>query len=115
MFSRLLFAVVQPPFNASNSYQAQFMPLTIQFPPHLHTQRCCERRSLPSSSQRKQSGVVLITVALFLVVLAALGAASMRAASVQERIAGVFYDHTVSLTAADAALSDGMEFLSLHR
>lgn len=85
--------------------------MPMQFQPGLHAPLCCERRSLPSSSQRKQSGVVLITVALFLVVLAALGAASMRSASVQERIAGVFYDHTVSLTAADAALSDGMEFL----
>jgi Tfp pilus assembly protein PilX len=67
----------------------------------------------PSTLARRahQSGVVLITVALFLVVLAALGAASMRSASVQERIAGVFYDRAVALAAADAALSDGMEYL----
>ena len=87
------------------------MLLSSQFPPNVRTQLCRVRRSRRSINQRTHSGVVLITVALFLVVLAALGAASMRSASVQERIAGVFYDHTVALTAADAALSDGMEFL----
>ena len=60
---------------------------------------------------RQQSGVVLITVALFLVVLAALGAASMRSASVQERVSGVFYDRAVALASSEAALSDGKEYL----
>lgn len=85
--------------------------MPMQFQLSLRAQHCCDRRWSPTTNHREQSGVVLITVVLFLVVLAALGAASMRSASVQERIAGVFYDHAVSLTAVDAALSDGMEFL----
>jgi Tfp pilus assembly protein PilX len=54
---------------------------------------------------------VLITVALFLVVLAGLGAASMRSAGVQERVSGVFYDRAVALASSEAALSDGKEYL----
>ena len=60
-----------------------------------------------------QRGVVLISVVMFLIVLAALGAASMNSAKSQERMSGVFYDRAVALSAADSALSDGMEFLLL--
>lgn len=79
--------------------------------PATNERRC--RRPLCSTHlpRTPQSGFVLITAALFLVVLVALGAAAMRTASVQERIAGVFYDRALALSAADAALSDGMEFL----
>lgn len=87
------------------------MTIPTQIRTSARTQLCGKRRSMPSIRRDKQLGIVLITVALFLVVLAALGAASMRSASVQERIAGVFYDRTVALTAADAAISDSMEFL----
>lgn len=75
-------------------------------------------RQLPTISSvssapapHSQSGVVLITVALFLVVLAGLGAASMRSAGVQERVSGVFYDRAVALASSEAALSDGKEYL----
>ena len=75
-----------------------------------HNQHVSYNRS-PHTRRHRQSGIVLITVALFLVVLAALGAASMRSASVQERIAGVFYDRTVALASSESALSEGKEFL----
>lgn len=73
--------------------------------------RNCNDVTAGRPSSRHQAGVVLITVALFLVVLAALGAASMRSASVQERVSGVFYDRAVALASSEAALSDGKEYL----
>lgn len=80
----------------------------------MHRSEYHQRGTFNNSSdirRRQQSGLVLITVALFLVVLAALGAASMRSANVQERIAGVFYDRTVALASSESALSEGKEFL----
>ncbi len=59
----------------------------------------------------RDNGFVLVTVALLLVVIAALGAASMRASNIQERVAGVFYDRAVALASSEAALSDGKEYL----
>jgi Tfp pilus assembly protein PilX len=56
-------------------------------------------------------GFVILTVALLLVVLAALGAASMKSANTQERIAGIFYDRAVALASSESALSDGKSFL----
>lgn len=77
-----------------------------------HSRPVCDMRlSRHRADRTQQSGVVLITVALFLVVLAALGAASMRSAGVQERIAGVFYDRTVALASSEAALSEAKEYL----
>ena len=75
-----------------------------------HHQHCRYNNSC-GTRRHQQSGLVLITVALFLVVLAALGAASMRSASVQERIAGIFYDRAVALASSESALSEGKEFL----
>jgi Tfp pilus assembly protein PilX len=72
---------------------------------------CNVRLSARRAERTQQSGIVLITVALFLVVLGALGAASMRSASVQERISGVFYDRTVALASSEAALSEAKEYL----
>ena len=72
---------------------------------------CASKPFVEGHMRSRQSGIVLVTVALFLVVLAALGAASMRSASVQERVSGVFYDRAVSLASSEAALSDGKEFL----
>ncbi len=61
--------------------------------------------------KHRQGGLVLITVVLLLVVIAALGASSMRSANIQERISGVFYDRAVALASSEAALSDGKEYL----
>ena len=60
---------------------------------------------------KAQKGIVLITVVLFLVVLAALGASAMKSARMQERMSGVFYDRSVALSSSDAALSDAFEYL----
>jgi len=60
---------------------------------------------------RQQGGLVLITVVLLLVIIAALGATSMRSANIQERVSGVFYDRAVALASSEAALSDGKEYL----
>lgn len=74
--------------------------------------------NMKSKSQRfvspcapQQRGLVLITVVLLLVIIAALGASSMRSANIQERISGVFYDRAVALASSEAALSDGKEYL----
>ena len=65
----------------------------------------------PSQRLHAQSGIVLITVVLFLVVLAAIGASAMKSARLQERMSGVFYDRSVALSSSDAAISDAFEFL----
>lgn len=68
----------------------------------------------PLSSHRarpRPRGFVLVTIALLLVVVAGLGAAAMRSASTQERIAGVFYDRALALSSSESALSDAKEYL----
>jgi Tfp pilus assembly protein PilX len=74
-------------------------------------QQTMRRNSPLFRRKQNDAGFVLITVALLLVVLAALGAASMKSANTQERVAGVFYDRAVALASSESALSDGKSFL----
>lgn len=55
-------------------------------------------------SPSHQQGTVLIAALVILLVLTAIGLASMRAASLQERIAGNLLDQELAMQAAEAAL-----------
>lgn len=77
----------------------------------IRVERGSDERSHPGPTATNQRGLVLITVVLLLVVIAAIGAASMRSAGVQERLAGVFYDRAVALASSESALSDGKEYV----
>lgn len=55
----------------------------------------------------RQSGAILVTSLLLLIVLTVLGVAMMRMTNMQERMAGNTRDVNLSLQAAEAALRDG--------
>lgn len=59
--------------------------------------------------QRRQSGTVLLVSLIVLLVMTLLGVASMRGATLEERMAGNWRDQNIALQAAEAALRAGEE------
>lgn len=62
-----------------------------------------------SLAQRRQSGTVLLVSLIVLLVMTLLGVASMRGATLEERMAGNWRDQNIALQAAEAALRAGEE------
>lgn len=70
-------------------------------------------KSIASVSPRSvQSGAILVTSLLLLLVLTVLGITMMRMTNMQERMAGNTRDVNLALQAAEAALRDGEDRLS---
>jgi type IV pilus assembly protein PilX len=67
---------------------------------------CPARRSQPPAPLRKQSGISLVVVLLFLVILTLLGLSASLSSTSGERMARNARDQNVALQAAEAALRD---------
>ncbi len=59
------------------------------------------------SVPRKQTGAVLITTLIFLIILTLLGVSSMTSSTLEEKIAGNMLNKQASFQAAEAALREG--------
>jgi type IV pilus assembly protein PilX len=59
---------------------------------------------------RRQRGITLVIVLVFLVVLTILGITGMRTTRLQEQMAGARYERVTAMSSAHAALSDAREF-----
>ena len=59
----------------------------------------------------KQSGVILVTALLFLLVLTVLGISAITNTALEEKMAGNLADRNMAFQAAESGLRDGAEWL----
>jgi type IV pilus assembly protein PilX len=62
-------------------------------------------------SVKRERGITLVIVLVFMVVLTLLGVAGMRDTRLQEQMAAARFERVVSFAAAQAALADGQDFV----
>lgn len=64
-----------------------------------------------NNAGKRQVGAALVVALIFLLLMTLLGTASMRGASMQERMSGNMRDYNLGFQSAEAALRDGENFL----
>lgn len=61
--------------------------------------------------QKNQRGVVLVVTLLLLLVMTVIGLASMKTSTLEEKMAGNLFDHSLAFEAAESALRDAESWL----